>query len=203
MNLKLKSYFLFSLLTISLSVLLCNCSTITKSSQSNWRIIPKNRLQKINKFELSGRIGVISHGHSDSGDFTWQQNDKNNYQLIIYGPLHQGNITLTVTPEHAILIDQNKQKIIANTPEELIQDYTSWYIPTHSMQKWILGISDNSAPIKTEYYETQGILIYLEQNNWKINYLEYSNFNGFLMPKKLQLNNGVAKIKILVKRWLF
>lgn len=127
------------------------------------------------QWTASGKFSVRvvqSDGKKKGGSvyFVWQQQQQN-YQVILTGPLGQGRTTLTGTPQQVTLQSAKTGEIHAATPEDLITQALDWYAPVSYLRYWLEGKAATSTAI-TQYNE-QGLLQQLIEGDWQANFSQY------------------------------
>ena len=75
-----------------------------------------------------------------------------------------------------------------------------WSLPVYSMRFWMLGVSDPGAGAD-EVVDDEGMLVELTQNGWQVRYDDYSNNGGTLLPRKIVMESGDVRIRVVADRW--
>jgi len=129
----------------------------------------------------------------------WKQKNKN-YELNLFGPFGVGGTVLTKKPHKVILQDSNGNLHFAKNPESLMQQELGWHMPVSNLIYWVRGLP---APTKIQLqnFDKYHHLVNLRQNNWKIQYLQYSGFNGIDLPTDILLSNPLMKIHLAIRIW--
>ena len=101
---------------------------------------------------------------------------------------------------NGITIDvAGEEPLWAATPELLMEQTLGWQFPVRDLPYWIRGIPAPGHPF--ELSMDQQHLQKLVQNNWEINYLRFTNRNGYLLPEKLIISRNDLRLTIIAKEW--
>ena len=179
-------------------VLLTACTTIQAPvPYVNWQT-RYNQLSKIQNWQIKGVIAIKTLQKSLSASLYWQQACPN-YTLHLFGPLGMGAVNIKGTP-HRITLQKNHQTYVAKNPEQLLQQQLGWYLPISSLHYWIRGIPvPNIKAIKR--FDRYNRLIYLKQQGWEIQYLNYTRKAGLSLPAKILLDSETLQVKITLTQW--
>ncbi|MBM3351477.1 MAG: outer membrane lipoprotein LolB [Betaproteobacteria bacterium] len=153
----------------------------------------------IQHFTLHGRIGVQTNSKGFSGSMHWQHLDQHD-QITLYSPLGGQVASLYRTPEQVILSDEKGNSISASDAESLTQTTLGWKIPLTGLADWALG-RPSAGMIKGITWNEQGLLTTLQQDGWSIEYQNYNDHNGYLLPGKIILKSEKVNLKLLVESW--
>lgn len=185
-------------------LLLSGCSLTTPTSQTQapstaqtWRQHSQS-VQKIQQWNMQGALGVRDNQQGFSSNFQWQQQQEN-YQLNLFGPLGIGNARIQGSPGNVTLQTSKNQTFSANSPESLMQQQLGWQLPLSYLSYWVRGIP---APgVKADYQLAQQRLQTLDQAGWHIQYLNYTNASGVSLPSKMYLTHPPLQVRIVIKQW--
>jgi len=174
----------------------------TSVKQVASQILYQQHLQNIasiEQFTLQGRIGVQAEGKGFSGGLTWLHT-KNNDDISLYSPLGGQVAGITKTVDSVTLVDAKGNNISATDAETLTQNTLGWKLPLSGLADWALGRPTNST-IQSNTWDKLGHLITLKQDDWDIEYQNYSNQNGYFLPQKIVLRNEKVYLKLLIENW--
>ena len=127
--------------------------------------------QKLNNFNITGKIGVSTPANSaantsaqgGSAFYAWgQQNERFAIELI--GALGIGKTNIEYNGQTATLVSEKTGTLTADDPETLLQKATGWQAPISQMPYWISGrpAPSDSAP----QLDAQGRLISSVNGRW-------------------------------------
>lgn len=176
---------------------------IKPPADSASQALNKSHLQhiaEIQHFSLKGRIGVQTEGKGFSGGLQWQHQASND-DISLYSPLGGQVASIQKTPEQVTLQDANGNSISASNAEALTQTALGWQLPLTGLADWSLG-RPASSPIQNSSWDAQGQLTTLSQDGWNIEYQNYSEQHGYLLPGKIILKSEKVNLKLLVESWI-
>lgn len=156
-------------------------------------------IANIQYFSLQGRIGVQTDGKGFSGGLHWQHNATND-DIALYSPLGGQVASIKKSAGQITLEDANGNSMSASDAETLTQTALGWQLPLVGLADWSLG-RPSSSPILDSTWDTQGLLTTLHQDGWKIEYQNYAEQNGYLLPSKIFLKSDKVNLKLLVETW--
>jgi outer membrane lipoprotein LolB len=155
----------------------------------------------VDEWEFAGRIGVSAGDEGFNGQLRWRQ-DGVVFRARINGPLGVGTVfingdrrEITVTDRDGVVTE------LHNAEVELRQMY-GWTIPVASLRFWALGIPDPASPAETEFGE-DGQLSTLRQQDWEVEFTQYREGGGQLMPRRLTAVNDDVKVILVIDSWTF
>lgn len=167
------------------------------------------QIANIQRFSLKGRIGVQTQGKGFSGGLYWQH-DAHTDDIALYSPLGGQVAGIKKSAEQITLTDANGKSFSADDAETLTQSTLGWQLPLTGLADWSLGrpagsaTQDSTLLSSTLYNSTwdeRGLLTTLHQHGWKIEYQNYSEQNGYLLPSKILLKSDQVNLKVLVETW--
>lgn len=153
----------------------------------------------IEQFTLKGRIGVQADGKGFSGSLNWQHDNAND-DISLYSPLGGQVASIKKTAEGVTLEDSKGNRISAPDAETLTQTTLGWRLPLTGLADWSLG-RPTSGTIQASTWDELGHLITLKQDDWNIEYQNYSEQNGHFLPNKILLKSEKLNLKLLVEEW--
>jgi len=186
-------------------LLLASCATVKQQPAPQNKTIPvDNRvttLSNIENWDLDAMIAIRNNAKNDAGSASmkWQQ-VRNNYNISLFGPLGTNSVKLTGRPGRVTMETANGQRSNAATPEMLLTEKTGWNIPVSSLYYWVRGIPVPNMPAQKKY-DNYNHLISLQQQGWRIQYLNYTNVKQIDMPTKIFLSDSNLSVKIIINQW--
>jgi len=77
-----------------------------------------------------------------------------------------------------------------------------WTIPVTSLRFWALGIPDPASAAETEFGD-QGRLLSLQQRGWRVDFTQYREGGGQMLPRRLSAVNEDVKVRLVIDNWVF
>ena len=166
---KPKKLTLLTALTASL-LMISGCQSL-QSSQTKTDPSSMISVQKLDSFNITGKIGVTTPANSDTNSgaqggsafYAWgQENERFAIELI--GALGIGKTNIEYDGQTATLVSEKTGTLTAANPETLLKKATGWQAPISQMPYWISGrpAPSDSAPQLDE----QGRLIRSINGEW-------------------------------------
>lgn len=197
--------FLRHLITFSLIALLAGCAGFGgkeavqgEGSPQLWKE-HKQQLSTLDGWQINGKVGIRAPKDSGSGTLFWLQR-QDYYDIRLSGPLGRGAARLTGRPGQAVLEVANQGRFEAQSPESLLAEQLGWELPVSHLVWWVRGLP---APDSKSRLTLDGDsrLAHLEQDGWKVEYLSYSEQNGYWLPERMKLHGENLDVTVVLKEW--
>ncbi len=180
----------------------------------------RERLAKtgaLNHWEIKGRLGVRTHERGGQATIIWKR-DGDDHNINLYGPLGGGRVVLVENPAGAEMKDSKKKTYYAENAEELLYRVVGWRVPFGAMKYWVLGL-----PARQDEFEQTldqwGRVSELRQAGWEIRFIEYRDYEGMELPRKMFLKsltehahiamsgdqldeNDRVEVRLVIKHWI-
>jgi outer membrane lipoprotein LolB len=175
----------FLILVVLASQLLA-CTSLTSQPNANG--------QQAN-WTLSGKIGITTPKESVAGFVRWQQ-QQDDFDIYVSGPLGQGSIRIEGNPDQATITQGGKTSNSVN-PQQLVYEQLGWFFPLVNLPHWLQGKQAPYSPA-TKTSE-DGRLSQIKQDQWTVDYLRYHAY--YQLPERIKIHQGDWKFIIVVKNW--
>ena len=186
---------------LAISLLLTACSNFQQpnapKTSPSWQQ-HKAQLLAIKGWEISGKIGIRTPQDSNSASLKWQQQQQN-YQIKIRGPLGQGGASIVGTPEQVSVDIAGEGTFTGPSPEDILFSQLGWDIPISDIYWWIRGLPAPDKPYQHSLLDNR--INQLQQAGWNVEYLRYNSLDPTL-PRKLRLTRGELKITLVISSWI-
>jgi outer membrane lipoprotein LolB len=187
-------------LIVACAALLAGCATLHPKpappggAAVSWDARLKD-LEQASRWDLDGRAAVALGQQGWQASLNWRQSGAES-DLHLAGPLGVGALAIKVTPAGLSLNGAPpSDSVVAQ-----LQDRLGFELPLDNLRYWLLGIPDPSSPFELTR-NAQDRAAHLSQAGWSIDYGDYMAGNGDLLPKRLVLSRGEARVRIAVDRW--
>lgn len=193
------------LIVFSLIALLAGCAGLGpresvqgQGNAAQWNQ-HKQQLSHLDGWQISGKVGIRAPKDSGSGTLYWLQR-QDYYDIRLSGPLGRGAARLTGRPGQVALEVANQGRYEAPDPETLLQDQLGWKLPVSHLVWWVRGLP---APDSKSRLTLDGDsrLANLDQDGWQVEYLSYSEQNGFWLPERIKLHGRDLDVTLVIKDW--
>lgn len=197
--------FLRHFIVFSFIALLAGCagfgareSVQGQGNQAQWRD-HKAQLTGIDGWQINGKIGIRAPKDSGSGTLFWLQR-QDYYDIRLSGPLGRGAARLTGSPGKVSLEVANQGRYEAPTPEVLLEEQLGWNLPVSHLNWWVRGLP---APDSKSHLtlDADSRLANLDQDGWQVEYLSYTEQNGYWLPERIKLHGADLDVTLVIKEW--
>jgi len=157
-------------------------------------------ISNLNRWSLSGRIALNDKVNNQSwhANLHWSQQDED-YRIKISGPLGQGQLQISGNDDQATLRTADGEFTDSNA-EALLQQTTGLQIPLQGLQYWIKGLPQPQSPQQAQG-NGNGQLARLQQNDWLITYISYTQSASFTLPQRIQAEQDQLQVKLFIDKW--
>src|ERR1700712_565158 len=189
----------------SLIALLAGCAGMSsreavqgKGDANQWRV-NKEQLSGLDGWQINGKVGIRAPKDSGSGTLFWLQR-QDYYDIRLSGPLGRGAARLTGRPGAVSLEVANQGRYDAPDPETLLKDQLGWKLPVSHLVWWVRGLPapDSKSSLTLD---SDSRLSNLEQDGWQIEYLSYTQQNGYWLPERMKLHGQDLDVTLVIKDW--
>jgi len=159
----------------------------------------QQQLNKIQQWQVRGKLSVVSPSDAVTGYLTWQQ-DKESFDLFLSGPFGQGSSRLVGNSSQATLTLPNQEPVNAPSAEHLMARYLGWQFPVLNLRYWVKGQASPNSTF-TEVRDTLGLLESLQQHDWKVEFSRYQRQGGTWLPGRIKMIGHGFKFIFAIKEW--
>ncbi|UNG17709.1 lipoprotein insertase outer membrane protein LolB [Stutzerimonas zhaodongensis] len=194
-----------NLLAPTLALLLAGCAGLGPQESvegpgnaEDWKT-HKAHISEIDGWQISGKIGIQAPQDSGSGTLFWLQR-QDYFDIRLSGPLGRGATRLTGRPDAVALEVAGQGRFEADSPEALVESQLGWQLPVSNLLWWVRGLPapDSRSRIALN---ANGQLASLKQDGWDVQYLSYTEEDGYPLPNRIKLAGRDLKITLVVKVW--
>ena len=151
-------------------------------------------------FDLSGRVLVSYDGRAFSSALRWQHAPGRD-EIWLLTPVGQALAYIVNEGNGATLTGADQKQYQAGSVEGLTRQVLGWELPLTRLQYWVRGeIAPGSAPGAVER-DANRRLIRLEQDGWRIAFVNYPAEEHGGLPRRLDLARGAHKIRLVIDGW--
>ncbi|MFT3742636.1 MAG: lipoprotein insertase outer membrane protein LolB [Gammaproteobacteria bacterium] len=180
--------------------LLSACASIKPAPSSSISSATQD-VHQLTAWQIHGSVSIVQPQHSTIATLNWQQSGRDQYYLLLYGPLSLGQVEIKGQPGQVTLTQSGHQPLTATNAETLIQQQLGWQFPVDHLYDWVRGIPATGAAATQQQFDANHRLIQFTQNGWHIQYLEFMSAQGYALPRRMVLVNGGLRITLAIKRW--
>lgn len=159
----------------------------------------KQQLTGLDGWQINGKVGIRAPKDSGSGTLFWLQR-QDYYDIRLSGPLGRGAARLTGRPGAVSLEVANQGRYEAPDPETLLEAQLGWKLPVSHLVWWVRGLPAPDSK-STLTLDGNSRLSSLVQDDWQIEYLSYTEQNGYWLPDRIKLHGKDLDVTLVVKDW--
>ncbi len=164
-------------------------------------------LEPLTRWELTGRVAFRSAAEGGSATLSWRR-QAGHHAIDLTGPLGSGHVRLTQDADGAELRDSDRNVLRDTSAEVLLARATGWQLPVNGLNYWVLGLPVPEAANDIEL-DRLGRTARLTQQGWRVEYLDYAQFDGRELPSRLFLKRehadgddaGALEVRLVIERW--
>lgn len=194
----------------ALVVALSSCATapeltapITDESHEKWSQ-RQQQLSTQKHWQIHGRVALFANDDVYNLGLHWVMNESRS-KLNLEAALGQGMIELEKTNTHVSLLTSDGKSYLGQNAEQVLYQATGWSIPVEGLAAWIKGINHADSDYLPDI-DAAGRVSSLQQDNWTINYLEYSQVKSVDqritdLPRKIYMKRQNLALKIVIDQW--
>lgn len=194
-----------NLLVPALALLIAGCAGLDpqesvegSGNADGWKA-HKAQISTVDGWQISGKIGIQAPQDSGSGTLFWLQR-QDYFDIRLSGPLGRGATRLTGRPEAVALEVAGQGRYEADSPEALVESQLGWQLPVSNLLWWVRGLPSPDSRSRIQL-DADGRLARLQQDGWDVEYLGYSEEDGYSLPSRIKLAGRDLKITLVVKDW--
>jgi len=191
------------ILILSITLSIQACSVFSTSNQAPVLNGSESAISALENWHVKGKVGVKTGNDGGSVFLQWQQNQQN-FNIQLHGAFGQGALKIDGDNKAVQASSKKLGTVMAASPEELFYQQFGWEVPVSNLQFWIKGLPANTSPVVQQHRDTaSGRLTYFVQDGWTVNISSYQTVNGYLLPKKITLEQPGIRVVLALSRWNF
>ena len=173
--------------------LLVACSNVPVRTDEHYAVSQRTHLYLLKKWTFDGRISLSDGKESWSASIVWAHTEGKD-EIRLSGPLGQGAAVITLT-DKLVTVNRGDEKPKQSTQvEEFIQKQLGVFVPVRALRFWVLGLINPASP-----YSEKGDGF--RQSNWDVHYLQMQNVGTEWLPRKIGVEQGESKLKLIIDQW--
>lgn len=181
-------------------VLLAGCATQTSRTAMAPDVL---RLQSIAGFQLEGRIGVSTARDGFNADLSWRQLD-DDVLLAVRGPMGIGRVEVAGNADGVEVRSADGSVVTLADPSSAFLELYGLDLPLASLRYWAVGVPRPGSPgarLVRADGTAAGRIDALEQDGWQVRYDQYRDFDGWVLPRKLELTSPEVRVRLVIRDW--
>jgi outer membrane lipoprotein LolB len=175
----------------AIAALLAACAHTTSvpdwrtSARSDTHYFESSRLviEELAAWKFGGRIAARNGKDGGQATIRWSLAD-DTHRLELFGPFGGGGVKMEYGPQGATLWDGKGNRYVRESEQALLDEVVGWRIPFSDLGYWLFGLASRAEPALFQIDEN-GNLSRLEQSGWEIEFSDYRDLGGRLLPGKI------------------
>ena len=178
---------------VLLGTFLSNCAIAPPASEnSDWSRL-RDQLQKLNSWELRGRVNVRYDNESHTPRIIWLQQNVD-YNIRLWGTFNAGATEIVGRPGF-VTMENDGQMLSANSPEELILEQLGYELPVSQLNYWIKGLPAPDSEAQLAFNELNQLTT-IQQADWTINLSDMRQYGALSLPRRVELTRPRNAIRL-------
>ncbi|MBA2648774.1 MAG: outer membrane lipoprotein LolB [Legionella sp.] len=150
-------------------------------------------------WEIHGALAAKNKSKGWSASLNWLQFGPNTYQIRLMGPLGSGSVLIS-KKDNLISFKDGRTITTSNNAEDLLLKQTGIRLPVKNLYYWVRGLAAPGS-VQAKILDKTRHLQRLQQNGYTIDFLQYNNIMGFLLPTIIRLEGNGLLVKVNINRW--
>jgi outer membrane lipoprotein LolB len=156
-------------------------------------------LERLDRYSLAGRVAVAANGQGFSASLRYQQQPRSS-ELALDGPMGIGGLRVALADEDVSVSTSRGEKLDGEAARVELERRLGFPLPLSELRWWLLGLP---APGQAELNQdaASGEIHGFTQNGWRVSINSRAPGLGFALPKRLDVERGGARMKLIVENW--
>lgn len=187
-------------LSLSLVLLLAGCQTLPRKPAAiqGWDA-RRAELQQKQQYAFNGRVAVALAQEGFNAQLRWQQQGARS-QLALNGPFGAGGVAIAFEDGKLEVRDARGRELDSEAARQELVTRLGFEPPFENLRYWVLGVPDPVGRADV-LLDTEQRLSKLLQNDWLVEYDEYSVAGGAWLPRRITLRHDGVRVRLLVENW--
>ena len=178
---------------VLLGTFLSNCAIAPPASENSDWSRQRDQLQKLNSWELRGRVNVRYDNESHTPRIIWLQQNVD-YNIRLWGTFNAGATEIVGRPGF-VTMENDGQMLSANSPEELILEQLGYELPVSQLNYWIKGLPAPDSEAQLLFNELNQLTT-IQQADWTINLSDMRQYGALSLPRRVELTRPRNAIRL-------
>ena len=180
-------------IVVILMLQLISCASVPEKSAAIFDLSGRDGLYAKTEWSFKGRIAIIDKDNAVSANITWER-IKNKENIVLAGLFGMGKARITLEQGRVEIESAGKQSVYYGNASDIVYSKLGIRIPVTALKFWVLGVVDPNAAFVVN--DTG-----FEQHGWLVTYLQMQVNDGNELPRKIRVEQGSAKLKLIVNQW--
>ncbi|MGN6518818.1 MAG: lipoprotein insertase outer membrane protein LolB [Dokdonella sp.] len=147
---------------------------------------------------LRGRLAVADAHDNGSGSLEWTQQG-GQFRFSVHAPVTGKTWVLRGDRGHVLLEGLRAQAVEGDDAALLLERELGWRVPLADLLYWVRGLrAPGDARIE---FRDDGLPAQIEQDGWKVRYLDYDTTRDPPLPSKVFASRGDYQVRLAIRDW--
>jgi outer membrane lipoprotein LolB len=159
------------------------------------------RLRALANWSAEGKLALRTPEQSESASLNWRQRGVIT-RLQLSGPLGMAATTLYSNGQTLEIRQGEDLSSWDLTDRTALESKTGWDLPLLALPHWIKGLPAPDMAIQGMLMGPDPALLeMLEQDDWRIHYEAYADFDTLTLPTRLRLEHSDTTLRLIIRDW--
>ncbi len=147
---------------------------------------------------VRGRLGVSDGHDSGSGSLEWSQR-AGAFRFTLHAPVTGKTWMLSGNRSHAVLEGLHDLPVEGDDAASLLERELGWHVPVAKLVDWVRGL--RAPGVADIHFRADGLPAQIEQEGWKVEYLDYDQSRNPPLPSKVFASKGNYTVRLAIHAW--
>lgn len=182
---------LFSIVVLVLQ--LASCASVPDKMSSGFEMNGRDDLYEKTGWSFLGRIAITDQNNALSANISWAH-FYNRDEIELAGMFGMGRTKINLSRGRVEIDSAGEPDVQFGNVDDIVSSRLGVKVPVSSLKYWVLGLVDPDADYMPQ---DSGF----DQHGWKVRYLQMQLNGKENLPRKIRLEQGAAKLKLIVNQW--
>ena len=150
-------------------------------------------------FRVEGKVAIVEGQRRHTARFIWQQT-ADQYDVLLWGPLGQGNTRLRGHAEHVEITAGGQSTALSGHPDTVMRQQLGWSLPLAMLRWWLTGQPMPAEGVAAIVTDAEGRLVAFRQFGWRIRYENFDIEGQPPQPLRISAERPGYRIDLVVLR---
>jgi outer membrane lipoprotein LolB len=160
----------------------------------------RTQLQQRGAFALHGRVAVAVADDGFSATLRWTQR-ADVAQIRLDGPLGVGGLHIDADGSDLRLTTSRGDRLDGAAARGELERRLGFELPVEALRYWVQGVPAPGSEASEQLAPDAMWLAGIEQQGWRIDYLDYVQLQTGALPRKLSMTRGGARLRLVIESW--
>ncbi len=160
----------------------------------------QQKLDALEQYTVSGKVALRTPEQSETATLLWRQTGRAT-RLELSGPLGLGASTI-VSDGATVEIRKGEDISRWKLNDPALATNQGLPLPLAALNHWLKGVPAPQLDIEGVELDPQsGLPRWLQQDNWTVSYQSFGQFEGYILPTRLEIQGDQSELKIILRQW--